>query len=55
MAMEKVYSTASDHVWELCFGAVMGLPNMKRCSDEFQIESQKGKGTTVTSTIYIHD
>lgn len=54
-AMEKGYSTASDHVREMGFGAGMGLPNMKRCSDEFQIESQKGKGTTVTSTIYIHD
>jgi len=54
-AMQKGYSTASDHVREMGFGAGMGLPNMKRCSDEFFIESQKDKGTTVTSTIYIHN
>ncbi|MDD2574588.1 MAG: ATP-binding protein [Bacillota bacterium] len=54
-AMQKGYSTASDHVRELGFGAGMGLPNMKRCSDGFLIESQKGKGTTVTSTIHIHN
>jgi anti-sigma regulatory factor (Ser/Thr protein kinase) len=52
-AMEKGYSTASDHVREMGFGAGMGLPNMKRCSDEFEIESKTGKGTTVTSTIHI--
>jgi anti-sigma regulatory factor (Ser/Thr protein kinase) len=37
------------------FGAGMGLPNMKRCSDEFEIESKKGEGTTVTSIIHIPD
>jgi serine/threonine-protein kinase RsbT len=52
-AMQKGYSTASDHVREMGFGAGMGLPNMKRCSDEFLIESKEGKGTIVTSTIHI--
>lgn len=54
-AMQKGYTTASDHVRELGFGAGMGLPNMKRCSDEFLIRSHTGEGTTVTMTIYIHD
>ena len=40
-AMEKGYSTASDHVREMGFGAGMGPPNMKRCSDEFEIESER--------------
>ena len=52
-AMQKGYSTASDHVREMGFGAGMGLPNMKRCSDEFKIESTESSGTTVTSTIHI--
>lgn len=55
VAMQKGYSTASDHVRELGFGAGMGLPNMKRCSDEFLIESKAGEGTTVTMIINIRD
>lgn len=54
-AMQKGYSTASDHVRELGFGAGMGLPNMKRCSDEFFIKSKAGEGTTVTMIINIRD
>lgn len=48
LAMQKGFSTASNKVRELGFGAGMGLPNMKRSSDEFYIESEVGKGTTVT-------
>ena len=29
------------------FGAGMGMPNMKRCADGFQIASQVGKGTSI--------
>ncbi len=54
-AMQKGYSTASDHVREMGFGAGMGLPNMKRCSDEFVINSKAGQGTEVTMTLYIND
>ncbi len=46
-AMQKGFSTASQKVRELGFGAGMGLPNMKRSCDEFYIESEFGKGTTV--------
>jgi len=45
LAMKKGYSTASDKVRELGFGAGMGLPNMKKCSDEFTIESVYGEYT----------
>jgi len=45
IAMKKGYSTASDKVRELGFGAGMGLPNMKKCSDEFTIQSVYGEYT----------
>lgn len=51
LAMQKGYSTASNKVRELGFGAGMGLPNMKRSCDEFYIESEIGKGTTVKMII----
>jgi serine/threonine-protein kinase RsbT len=47
LAMTPGYSTAPDHIRELGFGAGMGLPNMKNCSSDFQIRSEKGIGTTV--------
>lgn len=45
LAMEEGYSTATDLARELGFGAGMGLPNIRRCSDEFLIQSEIGKGT----------
>src|SRR5690554_1139625 len=39
LAMKAGYSTASEKIRELGFGAGMGLPNIKRCADEFNIES----------------
>jgi anti-sigma regulatory factor (Ser/Thr protein kinase) len=50
-AMEAGYSTAPDKIRALGFGAGMGLPNMKRNSDEMGIESIVGTGTTVTMKI----
>jgi serine/threonine-protein kinase RsbT len=47
LAMKEGYSTASQHAREMGFGAGLGLPNMKRNSDELTIESVVGKGTTV--------
>lgn len=52
-AMEEGYSTAPAIVRELGFGAGMGLPNMKRNSDFMKIETEVGKGTTVTMKIKI--
>lgn len=46
-AMESGFSTATKKVREMGFGAGMGLPNMKRNTDEFEIFSTAGKGTTV--------
>ena len=46
-AMTEGYSTAPESVRMLGFGAGMGLPNMKRCADEFTIASEPGKGTTI--------
>jgi CBS domain-containing protein/anti-sigma regulatory factor (Ser/Thr protein kinase) len=46
-AMTEGFSTATDRVRSLGFGAGMGLPNTKRVSDEFSIESKDGSGTTV--------
>ena len=51
LAMQEGYSTAPDNVRSLGFGAGMGLPNMKKYTDDMQIESEPGKGTTVTMTI----
>lgn len=50
-AMEEGYTTAGDVARDLGFGAGMGLPNMKRYSDEMNIETQVGVGTTVTMKI----
>ena len=51
MAMQEGFSTASDTVRELGFGAGMGLPNIKKQSDDFQIISEVGIGTTLIITI----
>ncbi|MCD8366396.1 MAG: anti-sigma regulatory factor [Clostridiales bacterium] len=50
-AMQEGFSTANDEVNSLGFGAGMGLPNMKRASDEIGIETELGVGTTVTMRI----
>jgi serine/threonine-protein kinase RsbT len=51
LAMQPGYSTASDELREMGFGFGMGLPNMKKNSDEFRIESEVGKGTAVYARI----
>lgn len=52
LAMQEGYSTAPDNIRSLGFGAGMGLPNMKRYSDEMQVESTVGVGTTITLVFY---
>ena len=47
-AMTAGYSTASESVRNLGFGAGMGLPNMKKYTDSIEIETELGVGTTVT-------
>lgn len=53
LAMQEGYSTAPDNIRSLGFGAGMGLPNMKRYTDEMKIESEVGKGTTVYMTVRV--
>ena len=53
LAMQEGYSTAPESVRSLGFGAGMGLPNMKRYTDEMRIESEVGVGTTVYMTVKV--
>lgn len=55
LAMQEGYTTAPDNIRALGFGAGMGLPNMKKYSDEIDVQSKVGEGTTVTMTIFIND
>lgn len=50
-AMQEGFSTADNNVRELGFGAGMGLPNMKKYSDDMKIETKVGKGTWVKLVI----
>jgi serine/threonine-protein kinase RsbT len=54
LAMQEGYSTAPDEVREMGFGAGMGLPNIKHCSDTLSIETRPGIGTTLKATIYVN-
>ena len=47
LAMKAGYSTETENIRSLGFGAGMGLPNMKKYSDEMTIDSTVGVGTTV--------
>ena len=50
-AMQEGFSTAREDVRSLGFGAGMGLPNMKRYSDEMHIDTVVGQGTTITMKV----
>jgi len=50
-AMQEGWSTATDEMRELGFGFGMGLPNIRRNADEFDLQSEVGTGTTVTARI----
>ena len=53
LAMQEGWSTASPQVREMGYGAGMGLPNIKKNTDELKIETEVGVGTTVTMTVYL--
>ena len=53
LAMQEGYSTARDNIRALGFGAGMGLPNMKKYTDFMHIDTEVGKGTTVTMRVDI--
>ncbi len=52
-AMQAGFSTAPDNIRSLGFGAGMGLPNMKKNSDDMSIKTTPNVGTTVTMDIFI--
>ena len=52
-AMQEGFSTAPDNVRSLGFGAGMGLPNIKKYSDEMRIETTIGVGTNLYLTIKV--
>ena len=52
-AMKEGFSTAPDQIRSLGFGAGMGLPNMKKYSDQMTVDTTLGVGTTVTMVIQI--
>lgn len=51
LAMKAGWSTAPDEVRNLGFGAGMGLPNMKKYTDDMKIETELGVGTTITMLV----
>ena len=51
-AMQEGWSTAPDNVRNLGFGAGMGLPNIKKYTDELKIDTEVGKGTTLTMKVF---
>jgi len=53
-AMQEGYSTADEKVRELGFGAAMGLPNMKRYTDDMKITTEVGVGTVVDMTVFVN-
>ena len=50
-AMQEGFSTATDSIRSLGFGAGMGLPNMKRYTDSMKIDTVVGEGTTITMRV----
>ncbi len=52
LAMEAGFSTATKKVREMGFGAGMGLPNIRKNTDELEIESKVGEGTKLKFIIY---
>lgn len=53
LAMQEGFSTAPDNIRALGFGAGMGLPNMRRYTDEMRVDSVVGSGTVVTMRVNI--
>lgn len=54
LAMQPGYSTATEEIRELGFGAGMGLVNIRRCVDQFRLESTWGKGTRLRVRIFMN-
>lgn len=54
LAMQEGFSTASQKVRDMGFGAGLGLPNMKKNSDILNVQSEIGKGTYVELTTFLN-
>jgi anti-sigma regulatory factor (Ser/Thr protein kinase) len=54
LAMQTGFSTANDNHREMGFGAGMGLPNMKKNSDQITVQSEKGRGTMVRMIFFFN-
>ena len=52
LAMQEGWSTADENVRKMGFGAGMGLPNIKKYTDEMNIDTVIGEGTTITLKVY---
>jgi len=53
LAMQEGWSTATDRIREMGFGAGMGLPNIKKHADHFSLTTEPGVGTTVHIEVYL--
>lgn len=53
LAMQEGYSTATELIHNMGFGAGMGLPNMKRYTERLEIESTVGVGTKITMVVAV--
>ena len=53
LAMQEGYSTAPETIRSLGFGAGMGLPNMKRYTNDMKIDTAPGEGTTITMKVLV--
>ena len=54
LAMQKGFTTATEEVRQMGFGAGMGLPNIKKNADSLDIKSLINYGTTLTMTFYLN-
>jgi anti-sigma regulatory factor (Ser/Thr protein kinase) len=53
LAMQEGFSTATPEMRELGFGAGMGLPNIRRNTDDLAIASEVGRGTSLVMTVHV--
>jgi len=55
LAMQEGWSTASEDIRDMGFGAGMGLPNIKKSTDYMDVKTQVGVGTTITIKIFVNN
>lgn len=55
LAMQEGFSTATEEMREMGFGAGMGLPNMKKNGDDFDITSEVGVGTRINIRFHMEN